>query len=77
MPLSLKESQAVAGLAEAYSSFLPSTPHLYCNRVGRDGECALQMFCRHAVGVGRNSPGRPEPDAERQVGAAHDRAGGD
>src|SRR5512134_2667296 len=27
--------------------------------------------------MGGNQPGRPEPHAERQVGAVHDRAGGD
>ena len=32
MPLSLKEAQAVADLAEAFYSFLPSTPHPYGNK---------------------------------------------
>ena len=32
--------------------------------VGSDGELALELFCGHAVGMGRNQIGRPKPHAE-------------
>ena len=44
--------------------------------VGAEGELALQLQSRDAIGMGRHQIGRPEPSRQRQLGMLHDRAGG-
>ena len=45
--------------------------------VRAQGELALQLQGRDAVGVGRHQIGRPEPGGQRQLGVVHNGAGGD
>jgi hypothetical protein len=44
--------------------------------VGAEGELALQLQRRDAVGMGGHQIGRPEPGGQRQLGVVHDGAGG-
>jgi hypothetical protein len=44
--------------------------------VGAEGELALQLQGRDAVGMGSHQIGRPEPGGQRQLGVVHDGAGG-
>src|SRR5260370_21733559 len=45
--------------------------------VGAEGELALQLQGRDAIGVGGHQVSGPEPDSERQFGVMHDGSGGD
>ena len=47
-----------------------------CRLVRAEGELALQLQRRDAVGMGRHQIGRPKPDGQRQLGLMHDGAGG-
>ena len=44
--------------------------------VRAEGELALQLQCRDAVGMGRHQIGRPEPNGRRQLGLVHNGSGG-
>ena len=44
--------------------------------VGFQGELALQLQGRDAVGMGRHQIGRPEPRGQRQLGVVHEGPGG-
>lgn len=61
MPLSLKESQAVADLAEAFYSFLPGTPHPYGNKRLSFPAIAAEL------GIGRHWPGGSKQPAITQL----------
>ena len=45
--------------------------------VGAEGELALQLQSRDAVGVGSHQISGPEPSGQRQLGVMHDGSGGD
>ena len=45
--------------------------------VGAEGELALQLQRRDAVGVGGHQISGPEPGGQRQLGVVHDGSGGD
>src|ERR1700746_96881 len=44
--------------------------------VGAEGELALQLQSRDAVGVGGHQISRPEPGSQRQLGVMHNGSGG-
>ena len=65
--------RTAAGCYHAAAKFGGHQPGRF---VRTQGELALQLQRRDAVGMGCHQIGRPEPSRQRQLGMVHDRAGG-